>query len=257
MSLLQVEGLTKRFGGLVAVNDLSFSVEEKEIVSLIGPNGAGKTTTFNMITNFIPPDSGRITFAGRDITRSDPHAIAALGLVRTFQKTNIFPLVSVQDNVRMGCNNITHCSMLDIILNGRRFREEERKVNEKVAEILEYFKMTASKDYLAKNLSYGQKRILEIAIAMAADPKVLMLDEPVAGLNPMESREVMHTISRIRSTGLTVLLVEHDMSVVMNISDKVVVINFGRKIGEGTPTEVCANEEVSAAYLGGGACVED
>jgi branched-chain amino acid transport system ATP-binding protein len=250
MSYLELRSLRKRFGGLTAVDDLSFSVGENEIVSLIGPNGAGKTTTFNMITKFIPPDSGSVIFGGRDITRLEPHAIAGLGLVRTFQKTNIFPQASVIENVKMGCFKITHCGMLSVILHSKRFREEERQVNEKALEILEYFWMTDLRDTLAKNLSYGQKRVLEIAIAMASEPRLLLLDEPVAGLNAIESRDVMQLIHKIREQNITILLVEHDMNVVMSISDRVVVINFGRKIGEGTPSEIAQSDEVIKAYLG-------
>lgn len=252
MSFLRVKGITKRFGGLVAVNDLSFEVQEKEILSLIGPNGAGKTTTFNMITNFITPDTGEVEFNGINVTGQEPHYIAELGMIRTFQKTHIFPLATVQENIKMGCHKITEYNMLDIVLHSKKFRQEEKKVNKKVLEILEYFRMMDIKDYLAKNLSFGQKRILEITIAMACEPKLLMLDEPVAGLNPMESQNVMQLISKIRDQGITILLVEHDMNVVMNISDQIVVINFGKKIAEGTPGEVSHNEEVIKAYLGGG-----
>jgi branched-chain amino acid transport system ATP-binding protein len=250
MSYLELRGLLKRFGGLMAVNNLSFAVEEKEIVSLIGPNGAGKTTTFNMITKFIPPDVGTVIFNDRDITKLKPHVIAELGLVRSFQKTNIFPQVTVTENVKMGCFKITHCGMLDILFHSKRFREEEKRVNEKALEILDYFWMTELRDTLAKNLSYGQKRILEIAIAMASEPTLLLLDEPVAGLNAIESKDVMQLIHKIRDQNITILLVEHDMNVVMNISDRVVVINFGKKIGEGTPSEIAQNEEVIKAYLG-------
>jgi branched-chain amino acid transport system ATP-binding protein len=251
VSFLQVKSITKRFGGLVAVNDLSFEVQEQEILSLIGPNGAGKTTTFNMITNFISPDTGSVEFDGRNVTGQEPHSIAKLGMIRTFQKTHIFPLVTVQDNIKMGCHKITSCTMVDIIFHSKKFRQEEKKVDQKVLQMLEFFQMMDIKEYLAKNLSYGQKRILEIAIAMACEPKLLMLDEPVAGLNPMESQSVMQMISKIRGQGVTILLVEHDMNVVMNISDRVVVINFGKKIAEGTPAQVSHNEEVIKAYLGG------
>jgi len=249
--MLKIESITKRFGGLVAVSELSFEVGEREIVSLIGPNGAGKTTTFNMLTHFDLPDSGGIEFAGIDLRGRQPHEIARMGMIRTFQHTNIFPLVSVWENIKMGCFKRTRTTLLDAVLHTKKFREEERRVADTSLEILEFFMMLDVKDSLAKNLSYGQKRILEIAIAMACEPTLLLLDEPVAGLNPTESREVMGMISRIREQGVTILLVEHDMNVVMNISDRIVVINFGKKIAEGTPREVSTNEEVIRAYLGG------
>lgn len=251
MSILEVSGITKKFGGLLAVSDLSFNIEDKQIMSLIGPNGAGKTTTFNMLTNFITPDEGKISFKGQDITGAPSHRIAEMGMIRTFQKTNIFPLATVAENVSMGAFKLTCCNVIHIIGKTRKFRAEEQRVQDKIEEVLEFFKLTGVKDVLATNLSYGQKRILEIAIAMACEPELIMLDEPVAGLNPSESQDVMKLISKIRDIGVTVLLVEHDMSVVMNISDRIVVINFGKKITEGTPGEVSKNPEVIKAYLGG------
>lgn len=251
MSILEVAGITKRFGGLLAVSDLSFNIEEKQIMSLIGPNGAGKTTTFNMLTNFITPDEGRIIFKGEDVTGIPPHRIAEKGMIRTFQKTNIFPLATVAENISMGAFKLTNCNVLHIFGKTKKFKAEEKRVQDKIDEVMDFFKLNDVKNILATNLSYGQKRILEMAIAMACEPELLMLDEPVAGLNPSESMDVMKLIAKIRDFGITVLLVEHDMNVVMNISDRIVVINFGKKITEGTPSEVSKNPEVIKAYLGG------
>ena len=239
MSFLQVKSITKRFGGLVAVNDLSFEMQEKEILSLIGPNGAGKTTTINMITNFISPDTGGVEFNGRNVTGQEPHSIAKLGMIRTFQKTHIFPLVTVQDNIKMGCHKITACTMVDIIFHSKKFRQEEKKVDQKVLQILEFFQMIDLKGYLAKNLSYGQKRILEIAIAMACEPKLLMLDEPLGALDRSLRERLVLDINRIlRITKQTAVYVTHDQEEAFAIADRVVLMNSGEIIQTGTPQEI-------------------
>ncbi len=250
MSLLEVKNLTKTFGGLTAVDDLTFNIEKDEILSLIGPNGAGKTTTFNMITGFLNPDRGKIIFNDIDITSKEPHNIAELGLIRTFQKTNIFPDATVYENIKLAHFKSSKYSILDILIRNKKFNKTEKRIKEKTNEIMEYFNLSEEKDKKAYNLAYGRKRILEIAIGMAASPKLLLLDEPVAGLNPKESKEVMELIYDIRNKGITILLVEHDMSVVTNVSDRIVVINFGEKICDGDCEYVTSDEEVIKAYLG-------
>lgn len=251
MSILKIKGITKKFGGLIAVNDLSFNIKDKEILSIIGPNGAGKTTTFNLITGFLRPDSGKITYKGVEITNKEPFFVSKLGMIRTFQMTQIFPFATVMESVKMGCYNITEYSTLDILFHTRKFKREEEKVNKRASEVLEYFNLMGMKDCISKNLTYGQKRILGIAIAIASYPRLLLLDEPTAGLNIKETSELMKLIFSVRDQGITILLVEHDMNVVMNISDRIVVMNFGKKITEGTPKEVSSDKEVIKAYLGG------
>ncbi len=250
MSLLEVKNLTKKFGGLTAVDNLSFYIEKNEILSLIGPNGAGKTTTFNMITGFLKPNQGKIIFDDIEITNKEPHVVADLGLIRTFQKTNIFPDASVYENIKWAFFKSSNYSLLDILVRNKKFKKAENEIEESTEEVLEYFNLNEEKHKKAHNLAYGRKRILEIAIGMAANPKLLLLDEPVAGLNPKESKEVMEIIYDIREKGITVLLVEHDMSVVTNVSDRIVVINFGEKICDGDCEYVTSNEEVIKAYLG-------
>lgn len=250
MSLLEVKNLTKTFGGLTAVDDLSFYIEKNEILSLIGPNGAGKTTTFNMITGFLKPNKGEIFFDDIEITNKEPHEVADLGLIRTFQKTNIFPDTTVYENIRWSFFKSSNYGMLDILMRSNKFIKTEKEIEEKTEELLEYFNLNEEKYQKAKNLAYGRKRILEIAIGMAANPKLLLLDEPVAGLNPKESKEVMELIYDIREKGITILLVEHDMSVVTNVSDRIVVINFGKKICDGDCEYVTSDEAVIKAYLG-------
>lgn len=252
MALLEVRGLTKVFDGLTAVKDVSFDVEKGEIVSIIGPNGAGKTTTFSMITGFVKPTRGKIVFERKDITGWEAYKVANFGLVTTFQKTKVFPTLTVEEAVMVG----THCkhktTPFDILLRNKKYYSELEKSKKKVAEILEYTKLDDKKSFTCTELSYGEQRVLEIAVAMAAEPKLLLLDEPVAGLNNTESESIMNMICGIRDSGVTILLIEHDMNVVMKISDHVVVLNFGEKLCFGTPQEVSSNDKVIEAYLGSG-----
>jgi branched-chain amino acid transport system ATP-binding protein len=251
MADLELKDLTIQFGGLVALQDLSFHVAEEEIITLIGPNGAGKTTAFNIITGFLSPTHGQVMYSGEDIVRLAPHRIASKGLIRTFQKTNIFSSVSVFEGVMMGRHCRTKGGFLKIILNTHTVQKEEERSKEKVEAILDFVGLAHRRDEMARNLSSGEQRLLEIAVALAGEPDLLLLDEPATGMNPSEKERVVALIKKIRSNGVTVLLVEHDMGLVMGISDRIVVLNYGRKIAEGKPREIQENEEVIRAYLGG------
>lgn len=250
MSLLKIESLTKNFGGLSAVDNVSFAVGQGQIVGLIGPNGAGKTTCFNLISGFIKPTKGRVDFAGEDITGLLPNQIARKGAVRTFQHTSVFSEMSVFENVIVG--QYLHMSrhMWDAFFRRRKYRQTEAAMEKKAVEILDLMGLLEKADYSAKNLPYGELRKLEIAIALAADPKLLMLDEPAAGMNETESANLVDVIRKIRDSGKTVLIVEHDMKVVMNLCDTIVVMDQGKKIAEGTPREIRTNAEVIKVYLG-------
>jgi branched-chain amino acid transport system ATP-binding protein len=245
------KGLTVRFGGLTAVDHLSFEIQQGEIISLIGPNGAGKTTAFNAITGFIKPSDGSIQFFGQDLTGLKPFQIAEHGIIRTFQQTKVFPEVAVEESIRMGAHKIAEKGLLAILANTLRYQKKEKEIVERAEQILTFTGLKEKASVLAKNLSYGEQRLLEIAVALAAEPKLLLCDEPVSGMNPEESRSTMELIRALRKQGITILLVEHDMNVVMDISDRIVVLNYGKKIAEGSPREVSENQEVIEAYLGG------
>jgi branched-chain amino acid transport system ATP-binding protein len=247
--ILKVRELTVRFGGLAAVDRVDFSIFRNEIVSLIGPNGAGKTTTFNAITGFVNP-SGMIEFEGRILKKRRPHQIAEKGIVRTFQITSLFRNLSVLDNIRTSHHLQGRQAFLDAILNTGRKERVEQETLSRSMEILEFIDLIEEKDRIASNLPYGRQRILEVGIALAVQPKLLLLDEPSAGLNDTETREMMHLINRIRDKGITILVVEHDMKLVMGISNRIVVLNFGKKIAEGTPDQIKSNPDVIKAYLG-------
>lgn len=250
MALLKIRDLTKTFGGITAVKDVSFDVEEGEIVSLIGPNGAGKTTIFSMITGFTKPTRGKIIFDNIDITRWETYKVANFGIVTAFQKTKVFPTLTVKEAIMIGTHTKHKTSLPDIFLRNKIFYTELDKSKKKVGEILKYTGLTDKRDFMCTELSYGEQRILEIATAMAAEPKLLLLDEPAVGLNQTESKNLMNMIYGIRDLGVTILLIEHDMNFVMNISDHAVVLDFGEKICYGTPREVSCDKKVVAAYLG-------
>ncbi len=250
-AFFSTEDLTVQFGGLTAVDHLAFEIQKGEILSLIGPNGAGKTTVFNTITGFIKASEGSICFCGEDLTGLKPFRIAGHGIVRTFQQTKVFPEVTVEESIRMGAHKIAEKGLMAILTNSLGYQKKEKEILERTEQILTFTGLMERASVLAKNLSYGEQRLLEIAVALAAEPKLLLCDEPVSGMNPEESRSTMELIRALRKQGITILLVEHDMSVVMDISDRVVVLNYGKKIVEGSPEEVCENPEVIEAYLGG------
>ena len=248
MPILEVKSLTKRFGGLTAVDDLSFAVEAGEIHGLIGPNGAGKTTTFNVISGFYAPTSGQVVYEGRDISGLRTSAIAELGLVRTFQATVLFHEFTVLDNVLVGCHLHARGNFFHALLGTNRAREAGAL--DKAMEILEFFDLLDRKDELTSNLPHGLQRALGVAVALAADPKILLLDEPFTGMNPEETRQMMTLLSRVRERGVTLLLVEHDMQAVMGLCGKITVLSFGSLLAEGTPEEIRTHPQVIEAYLG-------
>jgi branched-chain amino acid transport system ATP-binding protein len=251
-ALLATEHVTKAFGGLVAVEDVSFTIEPRSIVSIIGPNGAGKTTFFNMLTGLYRPTLGRIEFAGRDVTGTRPDLITKLGVARTFQNIRLFSSMTATENVMVGQHARMSAGLFGSILRPPAVRREEIAVREKAREMLAYAGLDKSQfERLSSNLSYGDQRRVEIARALASDPALLLLDEPTAGMNPQESARLTDFMEQLREErGLTILLIEHDMKVVMDVSERITVLDHGTKIAEGQPEEIRANDRVIEAYLG-------
>lgn len=250
MALLEVKNVSKHFGGLVAVDKVSFEVNKGEIISIIGPNGAGKTTLFNMLTGVYTLTEGEIFMEGKQIHNQPPQEIVKAGLARTFQNIRLFADMRVIENVLVGMHINTKYNFFDLLFRTKRFRNEERERHQIAIEILDSIGLKNKMHNYATNLPYGDQRRLEIARAIATNAKILLLDEPAAGMNPQESEDLLHFIKSLRDKGYTIILIEHDMNVVMNISDRIYVIDYGKKIAEGLPSEIANNKRVIEAYLG-------
>lgn len=248
--ILEVSNLTKRYGGLIANSGISFGVKEHEILSVIGPNGAGKSTLFKQIASFVSPTEGEVRFRGERISGLSPHKAARRGVVRTFQETTIFKTMSVRDNIIIAHHLRARSSLAGFFFGTRTARDDQAAFARSADEIIDFLGLGHQRDEIASNLPHGHLRALGIAIGLATNPAVLLLDEPFAGMNHDETRRAVEIVRGVRARGVTILLVEHDMPAVMNISDRIVVLNFGQKIAEGTPKEIQENQDVIDAYLG-------
>jgi branched-chain amino acid transport system ATP-binding protein len=250
MIIFETKGLSRDFGGLKALEKVDLAIREGELFGLIGPNGSGKTTCFNLITGFLKPSAGLIVYQGSPITGLKPFQIAAKGIIRTFQITSLFPDLSCEENIIIGRYLRTKGSIWGAMTRSKKYRTEEKQTRKKAVEILDFVGMGKNKDVLAKNLPFGEERKLEIAIALATEPKLLLLDEPAAGMSPEESTSLMNLVRSFKEMGITVLIVEHNMKVVMGLCDRIAVLNYGVKIAEGDPDAIANNDEVTSVYIG-------
>lgn len=250
MSFLETISIGMQFGGIIALDKLSFEVKQGEITGIIGPNGAGKTTFFNVLTGFIKPTSGKILFKKEDITRLKSYEIAQKGIFRSFQLTSLFPTLTVIENIITGFHLINKSKWLGSLFVTKNHKNQERQNRMRAIELLDFLDMRHLSDYVAGNLPYGEQRKLEIAIALAGNPELLLLDEPVAGMVEEESRKIMEIIKTLQNKGMTILIVEHDMKFIMGICQRIIVLNFGEKIAEGPPEQIRENEDVLRVYLG-------
>lgn len=249
--MLTVDNLTISFGGLVAVSKFSLEIKEREVVGLIGPNGAGKTTVFNMLTGVYTPNEGDINYLGEQIKGLKPYIITSKKIARTFQNIRLFSSMTVKDNIKISCDYRTSYSYFDTIFRTKKFKKLEEEIENEVLELLETFSLLEKADEKAENLSYGEQRRLEIARALATRPKLLLLDEPAAGMNPQETKDLSSLIKSIRDNyNISILLIEHDMKIVMNICDRLTVLDYGKIIAEGSPSDIKRNSRVIEAYLG-------
>ncbi|ASF38092.1 ABC transporter ATP-binding protein [Halobacillus halophilus] len=250
---IETRKLTKKFGGLVAVNEVDFTIEKGKINAIIGPNGAGKSTFFNLVSGSYTPSSGQVFYKGKDITKLPPNKIATLGVARTFQTTNLFEQSTVLDNVIVGHRLRTRSNLFDAVLRTKRYKEEEKKCRDKAMEVLDFVELTHVRDELAVNISQEEKKRVAFALALATDPEVVFLDEPTAGINPGETEGLAALMEKMVKRGITVCLIEHKMKMIMKLADKIMVLNYGEKIAEGTSEEIMNDQAVIEAYLGGDA----